>query len=293
MRKKRNIINLYKDKNINSVKYVISIENEEDLDQFWDFLNSNIDSNRYIHIFIELLYNFTHTYILKDEAKFFEIIIEENDSNIYFTIWNKKVIKSLDSYFSKSSLKYKYDNKKLTIKLKKEVSKKLIQKIEQDHIEIEKKLNSPTFKPSKPNTNSNFIKPYNFIDDEDLNDIIRINDDLHDILYRGKKLGITEDILIELRSSLSMFLLNIKYYKQVSEFSKTIDSFLVLLIQNTDKFLTNNKKKITLIEKLINNIDTWINRLFVNGGKELYFLDKVMHEDYLMLQEMVYSKKKS
>jgi len=52
LRQKQKIINLFNDKDISSIKHVISINSEEDLNQFWDF---TIKCN---HVFNELLHSF-------------------------------------------------------------------------------------------------------------------------------------------------------------------------------------------------------------------------------------------
>ncbi|MCW9026135.1 MAG: hypothetical protein OQJ77_02360, partial [Thiovulaceae bacterium] len=153
-----------------------------------------------------------------------------------------------------------------------------VKKFGEEHLNIDKKISSSVKIPPKK---------YNIFENDDLNDIIKINDDLQDTMYRCKQMGLTKEILIALRSSIAMFCLNIKYYKQISKFSKIIDSFSILLMRNSDRFLNLKKDEILLIDKLVHNIDIWLDKLFISGGEDLYFLDKTMKNDFLLLKQLI------
>ncbi|MFT5661969.1 MAG: hypothetical protein ACI9TV_002617, partial [Sulfurimonas sp.] len=121
MRKKRKVINLFEDTHLSSVKYVVSIATEEDLNQFWDFLLGSENSTHYvIHTFISLFYSFSLKYLKDDNLEFFEIILEENEEFLYFTLWNKKVSIYFMQHIDNSSLEFLHVKNKLSIKLKKE-----------------------------------------------------------------------------------------------------------------------------------------------------------------------------
>ena len=82
MRTKRKIINLYTEyaKDIYSIKHVISIATEEDLNQFWDYITCTQDSmHDELHNFVSSFYNFALIYMSNTDAYFFEIILEENE----------------------------------------------------------------------------------------------------------------------------------------------------------------------------------------------------------------------
>jgi len=81
LRTHKQTINLYDngDMNIFSIKHVISISAEEDLNQFWDYITSTQDSSHdSLHNFVSSFYNFALSYISSVNAHFFEIILEEN-----------------------------------------------------------------------------------------------------------------------------------------------------------------------------------------------------------------------
>jgi hypothetical protein len=45
-----------------------------------------------------------------------------------------------------------------------------------------------------------------------------------------------------------------------------------------------------LIDGFIENIDTWLQTLFINGGANLYFMDNSLKADYEMIQAIIIPK---
>jgi len=291
MRKQQNTINLYQDQNIYSIKQVISITDEEDLNQFWDYLDSKkYTNNKYINKYLELFYNFTYTYIMNEDSKFFEVILEENDTNIYFTVWNKDVAILLNSYFMDSSMLYKYKNKKITINLNKHVTKKQITNISKEFNSINKKIISSIPIPIQCSIESKPILKQNFMIQDDLNELISLNEKLQILLYITKQNGINSSTFITLRSTISMFDLTIKYYDQIKKFSHTINEFSIFLMHNTKKFLEINEKEFLILEHFINNIDLWVHKLFIEGGEYLNFMDRSIKNDFEQIKQMITKK---
>ena len=127
MRKKQKIINLYNDYTISSIKHVISIQTEEDLEHFWDFINTH-NNSKYILMnnFISMFYEFAHTYVLNHEVHFFEIILEESDANFYFTFWNKHLANSFENYLQKTSTIFLLQDNKISVKLDKSKQEEIL-----------------------------------------------------------------------------------------------------------------------------------------------------------------------
>ena len=99
MRSERKIINLYDAKNISSVKHVVSIDSEDDLNQFWDYITSlEVFRHLYLHSFVSNFYNFALSYMAS----------EENDKVFYFTLWNEKIANVFKSYLENTSTKFIY-----------------------------------------------------------------------------------------------------------------------------------------------------------------------------------------
>ena len=284
MRTQKNIINLYKDKNIFNVKQVVSIANEDDLNLFWHFvINSENSAHNLIHTFLTQFYNFVLLYLHKEDAQFFEIILEENDKYFYFTLWNKKTALLFKEYIEKTSLNFLYDDTKLSLRLNKVKFQKNIEKLNEKH----QKNTQNIVKSIVENQPIKKRNPYNFIDDEDLQELLKLNDDMQELIFYVKKNALAEDIFISLRSSISLFCLTLRYYERISTISTTITEFSNLLNLHKEKFLALNKDELSLVCGFVNNIDTWLQNLFVQGGAQLYFMDNSMKADLQTIITMI------
>lgn len=70
MRSERKIINLYDAKNISSVKHVVSIDSEDDLNQFWDYITS-LEVFRHLYLTFTILHYLT--WQVKKMIKYFTL----------------------------------------------------------------------------------------------------------------------------------------------------------------------------------------------------------------------------
>ena len=117
MRAKQKIVNLYKDGSIYNIKQVVSISDEEDLDRFWHHLDiHNFHKN---HYFTTLFYNFALKYLESVDSDFFEIILEENDDSLYFTLWNQTIALLFKNHIENQELDFLYKTKRISLKLNK------------------------------------------------------------------------------------------------------------------------------------------------------------------------------
>jgi len=279
MRKKQKVINLFNNKNIYSIKHVISISCEEDLNQFWDF-TTNSNSTRYelLHTFITQFYNFAIFYIRDVNTTFFDIILEESDENFYFTLWNKKLSLAFESHMQKSSLKYICTDSRISIKLDKSKYLNKIKKINLKHEKRQKHLLCPKIKKQKP---------YTFIEDNDLLELQKLNDDIQDIVYRIKKSALNDNSFISLRSSISLFCFTLRYYEKISPMATILTEFSNLLNTNEKAFKNLEFEKFELVLGFIQNIESWMNTLFKSGGVDLYYMDNSMKADLMIIEQVI------
>lgn len=284
MRTSRKLINLYKDKNVFSIKHVISIDKEEDLNQFWDYLtNTQNSTHNYLHTFVSKFYNFALSYVTQEDARFFEIILEENDEKFYFTLWNEKVSLLFKEYLRGTSIEYLYKENRISVKLLKQTYKENLKKIAKENKKREKNLIKSVSKDVKVKV----IPAYDFISHGDLEDLIHLNYQLQDILYLINKTEITDALFMKLRSTFSMFCFTLSYYDEVSPVMVTINNFLYLMNANKEKFLTLNLTEFELIYGFIYNLEKWIKTLFVQGGVDLRFMDNSLMSDYETISHML------
>jgi hypothetical protein len=269
MRIKRKLVNLYNDATIYSIKRVISIASEEDLNQFWDYLQNSSNATYELTLpFITDFYNFTLSYLYTTEYQFFEIILEESDKNLYFTLWNEKIALMFKKHINKSPFEYLHNSTRITIKLNKLKLQKKKQK---------KKL---VIIPTR-------LEPYTFLEAEDLDELLKLTDDMQEIIFNAKRDGLLEEYFISLRSIFSMFCLTLRYYKEIRLIANTITEFSNLINVNKEKFIELTSDELDLVTGFINNIDNWVQTLFVKGGAELHFMDNSLQADYEMISQII------
>jgi hypothetical protein len=113
---------------------------------------------------------------------------------------------------------------------------------------------------------------------------------MSDTMYRVKKIGFDDDVLIRLRSYLSMFSLSLMNYQQLSHISNLCVEFSVLINTSQKVFKEMLTEEFALIEGFIHNIDRWANTLFVTGGADLHFMDNSLKADLDMIKMLIQPK---
>lgn len=284
MRTSRKLINLYEDKNVFSIKHVISIDSEEDLNQFWDYLTNTQDSSHnYLHAFVSNFYNFALSYIYQDDAQFFEIILEENEEKFYFTLWNEKISLLFRDYLAKTSIEYIYKENRISVKLLKKSYQKSLEKLEKKNKKREKKLIESVTHEKSPKA----IKKYDFLNAEDLQELVQLSDDLQDLAYLINKHEIDEDNFIKLRSTFSLFCFTLRYYDEVSQIMITLNDFLNLMNVEKESFIKLQRSEFELVYGFIANIDRWVTTLFLEGCSDLHFMDNSIRADYKTIEQLI------
>lgn len=285
MRKKQKIINLYQDESVGSIKHVISIGNEEDLNQFWHYFHSEvINDYRLLYHFIGLMYAFTSKLFEKEKDLFFDLIIEQNDELFYFTIWNADVSNALNELLQEGEreCEYKIDKKRITIRLSKEV----LLKQDESYGEEQKGRRIGLMQSLKQEKAEPYM-PYTFLEKGDKEDILNICEDMSDMMYRAKKVGFQDDVFIRLRSCLTMFSLTLISYPQISHISNVLTEFSVLMNKYQSNFKEMSLEEVALAEGFVHNINFWANTLFVLGGADLHFMNNSLNADLQMIRMLI------
>ncbi len=290
MRKKQKIINLFNDKDIYQIRHVISIACEEDVNLFWDFISaSNNPTHDLIHAFITKFHNFALSYIRDNKKLYFEITLEESDGYFYFTLWNQKIARAFKFYIQNTPFEFLYDKKKISIKLSKLKCLKNIETINLKNEKREQYLINSVINPEK----NKRIEVYTFLNQEDLEYLLKLNEDMQELAFQINKIGFNKNIFISLRSIFSLFCLTLSYYERISPIAITITNFSNLINGNAERFIELNKSELLLIDGFIENLDTWLQTLFINGGANLYFMDNSLKADYEMIQALIMPKEET
>lgn len=120
MRKKQKIINLYGDAEIYAIKQVVSIGDEEDLNQLWEYVMGSSSGERSdIYPFLVGFYELASRFVESRREAFFEVILEESDRYHYFTVWNREFLHFSRREWKKKRMKYRTDTNRITVRLSK------------------------------------------------------------------------------------------------------------------------------------------------------------------------------
>jgi len=269
LRKKRKLVNLYDDASIYSIKRVISIASEEDLNQFWDYLQNSSNATYELSLpFIRDFYNFTLSYLCSTEYQFFEIILEESEKSLYFTLWNKQIAFMFKKHIETSSFKYLHNSTRITVKL--------------DKLKLQKKKQK-----KKIVTIPTRVEPYTFLEAADLEELLKLTDDMKEVISNADPDGLVKEYFISLRSIFSIFCLTLRYYKEITLIANTITEFSNLINVNEEKFINLSPDELQLVTGFINNIDNWVQTLFIKGGADLHFMDNSLQADYKMISKII------
>lgn len=284
MRKQQKLINLFYDRSIHSIKQVVSIGDEEDLNQMWEYimmLHSSDASE--VYTFFIGLYELSARFLDINSGIFFEIIIEQSDENYYFTVWNKEFIYFARKQWKKRRLDYRFKNKRITIRLSKtQLQEKKVEKSTVDDKRINHLLATiPTAEVGE------ILLPYDFMDKNDvieLGDIVR---DMNDYICIVQESGFTAEALMRIRSYFSRISVMLNHYEEIEEVAIIVTEFSMMLHQNKESFLQLNMDQIRLIDGFTRNFERWLKVLFLEGGARLNFMDRSLRADMEMIRFMI------
>lgn len=285
MRKQQKIINLYRDSSVCSIKHVISIGDEEDLNQFWHYFHSEVSRDyKFLYRFIGILYAFTARLFEKNPALFFELIIEQNEECFYFTVWNSDVSEELALLFEKNDKEYafKHDKKRITLRLQKETGTRHEALYEEEQEDRVARLMASVKSEEKC-----VLEPYDFLDKEDREDALEICADMVENMLRAKKHGFNNELFMQLRSGFNLFSLTLIPYTRIFFISNLMTEFSVLMNNNKILFQQMPNEQIALIDGFVNNIERWVQTLFVLGGANLHFMDSSLKADLQMIKKLL------
>jgi hypothetical protein len=272
MRKQQKIINLFEDKSIYAIKEVISIANEEDLNQLWEHITTHHTHETFkSYPFFISLYELSERFLASFPELFFEIIVEQSEEFFYFTVWNKEFCQFVGQHWEKRGIEHLSDNKKITAKL----HKPIIQKPTRDEeTRITYLLSTVTAAEITPP-----IPAYTFMDIEDLNELKELSEDLSEHLDQIRHASLSNDAFIKMRSYFSLICVILHHYEEVEEIALIMSEFSMMINQNKEDFCALNDDQIGLVEGFVHNFNRWLTVLFIQGGAQIGFMNNSMRAD--------------
>jgi len=272
MRKQQKIINLFGDTSIYAIKEVVSIANEEDLNQLWEHITTyhTHETSKSYSFFISL-YELSERFLASFPQLFFEIIVEQSDDFFYFTVWNREFCQFVGQHWEKRGIEHLSDNKKITAKLHKPVIHK-----SENHDEIRiKHLLSTVVTPEI----TQHVPAYTFMDLEDLHELKELSEDLSEHLHQVRYSSLTNDAFIRMRSYFSLISVILNHYEEVEEMALIMSEFSMMINQNKEDFYVLSEEQIGLIEGFTHNFKRWLTVLFIQGGAQIGFMNNSMRAD--------------
>ena len=299
MRKKQKIINLYEDKNIDSIKVVFSIGCEDDLNQCWDYFECHFrNENTVLQTYLTALYNMSNELIESNEETFFEVIVEQNERYYYFTIWNEIVSEIFAQVLLDKKINFINDAVRITARIEKiieasscrlvfedetqeQLNTTLKEKVEQSVMG----LNEGSSEEKSLHEQIN-IAPYTFVRDDDLEEIIELCDDMVDTVCTTDG-QFNENSYIKLRSLISSFSLIISYYEELENISNIMRELTTLISASQERIVAMSADEVALLEGFVNNLDRWVQTVFIKGGADLHFMDASLQADFETIRMII------
>ncbi|MDD5717648.1 MAG: hypothetical protein PHW64_07570 [Sulfuricurvum sp.] len=283
MREKQKIISLYNDKKTYAVKQVVSIGDEEDLNQFWEYIilnNTSFPSDMYT--FYVSLYELAARFLEDFSGTFFEIIIEQSDEAYYFTVWNRIFTDFGRQIWDKRAIAYRTDGKRISVRLKKKIlAEQEIHQVQKENARIDLLL------ASVDNRTHHRQEPYTFIEKEDLGELLALAEDVGEYLFQAQENGFTADSCSRIRSYFSMISITLNHYQEIKAVATIMSEFSMMIFQYKEKVTALNSRQITLIEGFTHNFGRWLRVLFVEGGANLHFMDRSLRADIEMIRSLL------
>lgn len=272
MRKQQKIINLFEDTSIYAIKEVVSIANEEDLNQLWEHITAHHthETSKSYPFFISL-YELSERFLVTYPELFFEIIVEQSDEFFYFTVWNREFCQFVGQHWEKRGIEHLSDGKKITAKLHKPIAHEVV---DHDTIRINHLLSTLT----TPEI-TQLVPAYTFMDLEDLHELRELSEDLSEHLAQIQFSSLTNDAFIKMRSYFSLICVILNHYEQVEEMALIMSEFSMMINQNKEDFCTLSKEQVGLIEGFSHNFKRWLTVLFIQGGAQIGFMNNSMRAD--------------
>lgn len=283
MRRQQKKIALFEDSRIHAIKQVVSIGDEEDLNQLWEYIITvNTLTNPEIYAYFVNLYELSTRFLESCSDPFFEIIIEQSDEYYYFTVWNKQFIRFARKEWKKRRLDYAHNRKRITLRL----SKVLLKEKRSERQNAEEQRINHFLSTAEGEISTASHPAYDFLEVSDFSELMTLSDDINEYLYNAQRIGFTSDVVSTARSHFSMIALILSHYEQSEEMAMIMTEFSILLAQHRETFSALRSEQIALIEGFSHNFNRWLKIVFIEGGANLHFMDRSMRADMEMIRAM-------
>ena len=270
----RKSINLYNDKEIRCYKVVFNITDEEDLLQWWEYqLENSIEKYPETIEFLHALYRSCFK-VLEEHKIHFDIIFEKSQNNVYWTLWGKELVALLADTCNHCTYAHcKAEGERVSF----QISQEVCDLHKKPAIKSEAILELSTDKP---------LIVYDFLDPQDRESLIEINDELGEtLIYLGNK-GFSEHSITKIYKLMNEYIMILSNYREIHHIKASIEELSYFMHEHMQTLIALDNSYVSLFEGLIMNLQRWFDALFVNGAKSIEAYKASIDADVKIIQTM-------
>jgi CheY-like chemotaxis protein len=267
------VINLF-DNNVYSRRISFLIFNQISLSDFWDYLMQSQHNSSFVDV-VRLLYGIG-IWQLKLGYKFY-IFLEEGTDFWYFTITNANL---LDSKTLLQIIEKNYPNgifniakDRVSFCISKTPMSLAISKSSDDGVQP---LNTSIQKETK-------LQVFNFIDNEDLKEVLEINDKLRSLLLPVEISSLELEEVDQIADYLQKFGNILCVYSEIYAVASAIKSLGIALQDNAQAFQKRSSNMAKLCQAFNYDLEIWLKTLFIQGASSIDFMDSSLISDIDMI----------
>lgn len=275
-------INLF-DTQIYSRRLTFVIKNQNSLSEFWDYYL--LDDSKYTDRLTDLVRVIYGLGLLQIKLKYnFEIVVEESNNSIYFTMSNIKLLNPIlvNKIISKNYNvgEYKILDDKLTFKF----IKSTIVEEKQNIVQDSRVENIEDVAVEKSNQE---IQIFNFIEGEDIEELESIANELNSLIMLIGSSSLNIEEVLQISSYIHSFARILATYRDTFEIANAISSLASNIESNTEIFRERSKEIALLCQAFNRDLLLWIRKLFYEGAPSIDFLDSSIISNANMISNFI------
>jgi len=234
-----------------------NITSEKDLDDLWSYCIFRLNLEKYAYTYDRFarLYNFLNdSKKLLSTSKYINITLRESNEE-YLLYIDTTITEMIDEFMKRlNRLGFSYEYEKNILSYS-------IQKKETRTEEITNDIQTEIW------------DVYNFINQDDLDEMSECIEKMQYSNYDKVYIDLSIEEINAYRTTLSYYSTFLRHYPQLNAVSNPIAELSVILSLYSDECLRLGTDFRQLLKSFVNNIWYWQEKLFVNGGAELHFMD--------------------
>jgi hypothetical protein len=292
-KKSRKVINLFNDRSIQGFKVVFNINDEDDLTDFWsyffDMQTTFSESRELIDDILKLIFEHASFILREHEGITFDIIVEQSDIAVYFTVWNlefaerylENTYKEIHHLFNGARISYKVEKTECELPTS-GIKKPILEEPTPKEIELPSQEEESTTQEDTDN-----VKIHTFIVEEDLSDIKDYGERLEEIAYYLKSKGLNRDTISTYSANISNIANTLEGYPEAAFMSTILKELAVSMNSKQDEILAFGDDIILLLEGFVFDFNRWFDVLFFAGGEPFTFLDATLETNLSTIKQFI------